>query len=482
VLSFVRGHAHASKSRKGQRGQALILLVFGMTVLFVGGAIAVDIGLWLSERRGAQTDADLAALAGAWELLNPAGTTGKANAAANTSLTANDEQKNLTPEGITVDNSCFHQGKLDSVAVNVSHASRSLFASIFNVAQPSIGAHAKACAGAAETPAGIVPIQIDNNPGPCFDTQSHPIFTALCPIELGSQGQNPRGMLDLDAPDGHCSDANGTADIQSLIENGAAGNCLINASGSCSPANSGPWDDCVAVQTGNPKNVLDGVHNRIARDGACDALYGNNDGTDDCSETVQILYNTGDPTTSIYEARDCDPATDGKQISPRLVTVIVLDNPPPKNAGNTGFPIVAFAGYYIAGCADQSVVVNSEADLDRNCNKNSKVEAMPSAEDGLYLDSAASGALPVPAACHRGIPHGVQKSCAPTATPSPSPTRTPTPTPTPTPRPGTPTPTPGGGPPGQEIVYGRFVNLITTDAGVGAPNNSTTVFGIALVE
>jgi len=34
----------------------LILAVLGVTVIFLAGAIAIDIGLWLSERRGAQTD------------------------------------------------------------------------------------------------------------------------------------------------------------------------------------------------------------------------------------------------------------------------------------------------------------------------------------------------------------------------------------------------------------------------------------------
>src|SRR5881409_1500123 len=51
-----------------QRGQVLILFVMGATVIFVIGAIVVDIGLWVSQRRSAQAAADLAALAAATEL------------------------------------------------------------------------------------------------------------------------------------------------------------------------------------------------------------------------------------------------------------------------------------------------------------------------------------------------------------------------------------------------------------------------------
>ncbi|HEY8766157.1 MAG TPA: pilus assembly protein TadG-related protein, partial [Dehalococcoidia bacterium] len=55
-----------------EHGQSLLLLVLAITVMFVIGAIVVDVGLWLSERRGSQTQADFSALAGAYELLNPA--------------------------------------------------------------------------------------------------------------------------------------------------------------------------------------------------------------------------------------------------------------------------------------------------------------------------------------------------------------------------------------------------------------------------
>ena len=56
--------------RRGECGQ--MLLIFALLIVpvtFGLGAVAVDASLWQSERRGAQKDADLSALAGALELV-----------------------------------------------------------------------------------------------------------------------------------------------------------------------------------------------------------------------------------------------------------------------------------------------------------------------------------------------------------------------------------------------------------------------------
>src|SRR5438128_1644264 len=91
-----------ARDRAGERGQALIEAMFvipfvlalillildfgialdrrevmvhavreGARAIFVIGAIVVDIGLWVSERRNAQAAADLAALAAATQLRDP---------------------------------------------------------------------------------------------------------------------------------------------------------------------------------------------------------------------------------------------------------------------------------------------------------------------------------------------------------------------------------------------------------------------------
>lgn len=469
------------KAPQGERGQVIILAVLIMTVTFVVGAIAVDLTLWLSERRGSQTDADFAALAGAFELLDPGANSDDAVQAATDNLDANDEQLNASlAQPIVVDDSCYNRGVNDAVTVNVRHDSRALFLDIFGVTDPDIGAHAKACVGAAQAPGNLVPFQIDDNPGPCFDTNEQSIFTAMCPIELGAQGGGSgRGMLDLEAPGDYCSDGRGSSNIEELIEFGAEG-CLINSNASAA-CGGGPWYECVAIQNGNPQDVLDGTAARLARDGDCDT---DDDGVDEFFETVVKLFDTGNPLTSIYEARDCDAALEGDQTSPRLVTIVILEEEPPNGQSNAGYPIIAFAGFYIAGCAHEDDTVVDELDLDPDCNSPGNRRIVPSSD--LYV--AAPGAAPV---LNHRCGHQQAPTCTPTQSPTPSPTPTPTPSPiptvTPSPTPSGPTPTPDPGPsscgsPGHCLVYGRFVKLIVSGAGTGPPTDQTTLFGISLVE
>jgi len=396
-----------------ERGQALILFVLLFTVILAVGAAAVDFGIWWSERRGAQTDADLSALAGAWELLGEvagggAGAAGAGScdgpvAAAECYLEDNDEQGNASlAQPVLVDDSCFPDGIDDAVTVDVNHASRSLFAGIFGVGEPDIGAHAKACAGAIYGMQGIVPIEIDNN-GPCFDADEVPVFTRLCALEYGAQGGNPRGILDLHVQDGgdECSDNQGSGGpppggIYQTIITGSTGRCEINETGSCGDS---PWYDCVAVQTGNARRIVEAFHDRIQQEGSCDD---DNSGVEEFDEIANVVVDTGDPATSIYEARICP---NGK-ISPRAITIIVLDEDP--DPGNTGRPIDAFAGFYVSGCYISNDDPPDPPDLDPECVVGSQV--------------------------------------------------------------------------GHAIVYGNFMNIVVAGGDIGAPNDSTTIFGISLVE
>src|SRR5262245_31970579 len=138
------------RAKRFERGQMLIVFaMIIMPVTFAVGVVAVDASLWQSERRGAQKDADLAALAGALELLNPAATVAQTQAAATASADANDEAGNATIiDSVQVDNSCWHTSGLDSVTVNIDHDSRSFFSQIFgHDVAPDVGAHARACVG-----------------------------------------------------------------------------------------------------------------------------------------------------------------------------------------------------------------------------------------------------------------------------------------------------------------------------------------------
>ncbi len=158
-----------ARRHQSQRGQMLI--IFALLIVPVSlalAAVAIDASLWQSERRGAQKDADLAALAGAYALLNPTPSTSDAKTAAAQYQQTNDDAGNAGIIGsIDVDASCFAGGtRPDSVKINVSHSSRALFSSIFGLkVAPDIGAHARACAGSVISTTGLRPYGIESNPG-----------------------------------------------------------------------------------------------------------------------------------------------------------------------------------------------------------------------------------------------------------------------------------------------------------------------------
>lgn len=483
-MKFIgRNQVRSPRSQCSRRERGQMLIVFALVILpisMVLAAVAVDASVWQSERRGAQKDADLAALAGALELAKP--DAGDAAGAARASLTANDEAGNggskaANVKNLIVDNSCFPgDNKNDAVTVDVNHSSQTFFSSIFGLkVAPDVGAHAKACAGAAESPQGIVPIETDLT-GPCFGVGGVPNIAQPCPLDFGAQHGNPRGILDLQAPGDYCSDASGSGSLEDLITTGASGTCLTNSQDACDPTKNGPWYDCVAVQNGNPTKVARGFEARIAKEGACDT---NHDGVEQFDEVVTLAFDSPDNSKDVYEPRDCDPSTDGVQMSPRLITIIVLQSPP--TSGNTGYPIYAFAGIYVEGCNDDPT---SDADLDVKCTTpgGGHAEVAPVGAGTHLVD------LNLAQPCGKGS----QPTCTPTPTFTPTATRTPTPTRTPTRTPtvtntpsaptATPTPGGGGGGAGHIVVWGRLVNLFFAGHEAGPPTSSTTVFSISLVQ
>jgi len=462
------------RSCRGERGQMLVFFALLIVpVTFVLSAVVVDASLWQSERRGAYKDADLATLSGALELARPAPDEAGAEAEAFASASTNDEAGNAGSDAsnvdVTVDNSCFPgDSRADAVAVDLTHDSQTFFSSIFGLdVAPDIGAHAKACAGATQAPNGLVPIQMDLTQAPCFEPGGKPIFGQLCEIEYGAEHDNKdRGVLDLEAPDGRCSDATGSGDLEDAIEFGASGSCYINTRGSCDPDRNGPWDDCVAVQRGNPAKVARAFERRIAREGACDT---DGNGYESFEETVTLVVDNADPSLRVYEGRDCEPGIDGDQISPRLVSIIVLEEPPTLSAGNAGYPILAFAGFYVSGC-ETATGITDEDELDRFCD---------TPGGGATNAPAGSSAQFVSLPRHHSCEH-------PGGPPPPPATCTPVPTNTPPSGGPTATPTSDGGEPGggvgHIVVYGRFVNLIFAGHEAGPPTETTTLFSISLVE
>src|SRR5574341_892490 len=146
-------------ARSGEVGQGLILFVLAMTVIFVIGVIVVDISLWVSERRGAQKDADMATLAGAMELLdqdfvNPANNNPAAIQSAAEGAVYKWADYNELPaadvHNLEIgDTNCLGPSPVvDTVRLDAEHHGGRLFISIVdNTFIPKIGAPSKACLG-----------------------------------------------------------------------------------------------------------------------------------------------------------------------------------------------------------------------------------------------------------------------------------------------------------------------------------------------
>jgi len=358
------------KRLRGERGQVIIMFIGIFAIITVIGLITLDFGLWFSERRGAQTDADLPALAGVAELtvLEP-GPDEEAAAIlqAEQFLGRNDESGNASlAEPVLVDDSCFSDdprdkpGLLDSVTVNVNHDSRAFFGEILGIEAPDIGAHAKACAGSLWEAEGIFPIAVpmQGNNSDCFDIDPDgdpiPVYGSTCAMAVGGgQGSSGEtGTIKLfNDYELTCSDqtTGGNKTVRAEVEAGGANT-------TCSVG------DLVYPQTGVGSNPLrTSLQILLEKEGepeyTCDEDYPYgpdppyalpDNGHDEFLEVVE--QEKGDPwpsATACFARRECD--------SPRLVQLIIINSY--DDQGNDPSEIIAFANFFIEGCelVDDSV-------------------------------------------------------------------------------------------------------------------------------
>jgi len=360
---------------EGECGQMILLFALLIVpVTFVVAAVAVDASMWQSERRGSQKDADLAALAGAYELLdqpaNEATTIDEAQAAAGLYQDINDESGNAEIidnddiEDVIVDHSCFNSELLDSVTVNVRHESRTFFLEAFGMElAPDIGAHARACMGSPIEGRGLLPlgVQVSGFDSDCFvdddnnaTTPELPQFGQYCRLAFAGAdlASGEGGFLKLfNDGSSSCSAPNtgGGNQLQDEIEaGGAQTTCYVAPPGATCDAVPPDWpygdvvNYCVWPKTQTFNNpTQDAFTDLLSTEGECDSEFGNGDGWDDWLEVVEPV--NGDPSpspTTTFARRDCK--------SPRLVDLVIVEQFDAN--GNEPRLIVAFASFYIDAC------------------------------------------------------------------------------------------------------------------------------------
>ena len=446
-----------------QRGQVILMFAAIFTVITVVGVITVDFGLWFSERRGAQTDADLPALAGArecmLELASGGAYTGDPEGAARHWFDLNNGG-NASLVSVDADCPC--------VDVRVKHESKTLFSSffspVFDGVAGNIGAHARACAGAANNPGGKLPLEISTN-GPCFEKDGEtPNLGAICPIKFDSAGTPETGLLDLLAS-GACSQWQGSTDIETNFDKGTSGVCDMSDTPddgpqSCTPVDGGgvsdgPWIECVAAVQGNVAgDTRKGLNSRLTRPNDCGS---------DFLDTV--IEDTNVP--GLYEAKDCDEDAEGVQPSPRLVTIFVLRNAPNTGGGDKGEPILGFAGFFIEGCSKDGIGAEtvcddaSDSDGDGKVNDGCPKHGDPEEGSDCNNNSDDDG--------DNDINDGCPSVVMPADLEPPNQL-------TPQER------VCDANSPGQQVLYGRFLTLDCPGCAIGDPNPSSTMFSIALVD
>jgi len=416
-----------------QRGQVMVMFIGIFTVIAVVGLVVVDFGLWFSERRGAQTDADFPALAGARECMLQLATgqsyPGDAEDAIRTWFNQNNPQPTdafcdepnsgdvcIVPEKSRTE--CYDPGNgMLCVDVVVRHKSRNLFSKLsffdhaFDDVAGNIGAHARACAGAAQTAENIMPAYPASQ---CFQNPGQPNFQHYCWIAGGAHDKDcgvpgNRCWLNLAPEAPQCSPGDGHKDVVEMFGDQSLGaNCSINPHPStCDEVGNSGWSDCVELTQGDSSHIEDYVYDRIHA-APCDT---DGNGIDDLDEVLDPQ--TGDPTI-------CSPnAPGGQQTSPRLISVPVIDPPGDGTcADGEPCPIIAFAAFYIAGCFDDRM---SETEL-----SNMLDGTTPLTTDQIK--------------CTEGIPQGHQ------------------------------------------AVLGKWVKIIVAGSGVGPADEFTTQFSIALCD
>jgi Flp pilus assembly protein TadG len=323
--------------RASSPGQTVIFFALMMTLIASFGALAIDVGLIVNERRDAQNDVDKAALAGAQELTLDAGsigtdTTAAANAArawaASNGVDTSDPDVRLD---VNVVYNCFSNADPvpTGVEVTVSRPAPSMFVRVLGLTDWEATATATACSGVPIEASGFMPWAV-SRVSSCFslvDGRYVPQWGATCDIVIDANVTGLHGELGLDRNTGAaCDDGNGSARVlEDNILYGGIANCTINV-------------DSVEANPGhNVGPAHDGLETRLTADGACDS---NSNSTDDFDEVfIPVDGDTAGPHRSY-----CDSARD-------ITLIVVHDWANPENLeGNNTYLVRGFMRMYLDGC------------------------------------------------------------------------------------------------------------------------------------
>src|SRR3990172_7818389 len=247
------------RTRRAERGQALVMFVLAAGVLFGFIAMTIDVGLILHQRRVLQNTADAAALAGAIELPNSPG------------LAYDKAQEWAENNGIDLgsgDELDITVNTLDnSVSVRVERGQGFIFGRVFGLVSTQVHADATARVGSPLSLSGILPFGV---------LESAVNYNSL-PTTIKYDATNPSngnfGPLRIDG--------NGASVLEQSIKYGTQ-------NGVCAQSQPACLDPTVQTQTGNTIGaVRDGFNYRFSNTSAV------------CDDFTDVLIPQGDATYRI---------------------------------------------------------------------------------------------------------------------------------------------------------------------------------------
>jgi len=272
-------------TRRGERGQALIMFVLAAGVLFGFTAMAIDVGIILHQRRVLQNTADAAALAGAIELPDSPGLAyDKARqwAELNGIDVASGDQLDITVDPIE-----------NSVTVRVEREQGFMFGRVLGLVSTGVPAAATARVGSPLTLSGVLPFGVlesalnyNGNPTTIKYDSNNPTTGNFGPIRI---------------------DGNGATVLEQSIKYGTQNGVCAESQPACP-------DPTVQTQTGNTISaVRNGFNFRLSNtSSACDTFS-------------EVLIPDGNGSYRINGP--CNPFV-GAPASMRLVLVPVIDSFP----------------------------------------------------------------------------------------------------------------------------------------------------------
>jgi Flp pilus assembly protein TadG len=341
-----------------ESGQALILAAAAMVVILGMAAMAIDVGMFLQEKRDLQNAADAAALAGAQDL-----PTSPANAVTNATTWAGENGIGAGElEGVTVSTTYVAN---DTITVQVKRDVPWLFARVLGRGSDTVRADATARVGSPSVASGVMPWSLleSAKAGATYGQE----VTLKYSAGEGESGAQCNNSVDDDG-DGNVNDgcpAKGPAESGAQCDNAVDddGDGKVNdgcpsagSSGNYGLLDLGGGTGCDAYRNNVTNGAQVTLHSQIPTEpGNCvgpteqglkDRLNGTSAACDTFQETFQLVDGVWHLTNN------CNPWKPGGAGSKRVVLVPVVSDP---DQGKAQVTVNSFALVYLTNAATDNI-------------------------------------------------------------------------------------------------------------------------------